>query len=86
KGIILSGGPESVYDSDVKAPEIVLELGVPVWGICYGMQTMVMQHGGEVKGSDQSEFGKAIINILNLTNNIFSNIDHEQIVWMIHSY
>lgn len=85
KGIILSGGPESVYDSDVKAPEIVFELGVPVLGICYGMQTMVMQHGGEVKGADQSEFGKAIINILNLTNNIFSNMEHEQLVWMSHS-
>ncbi|MDE5037879.1 glutamine amidotransferase-related protein, partial [Francisella tularensis] len=58
KGIILSGGPESVYDSDVKSPEIVFELGVPVLGICYGMQTMVMQQGCEVKGADQREFGK----------------------------
>ena len=64
KGIVLSGGPESVYDSHAKAPEVVFDLGVPILGICYGMQTMVMQHGGEVKGSDQSEFGKAIINIL----------------------
>ncbi|APC91529.1 MULTISPECIES: glutamine-hydrolyzing GMP synthase [Francisella] len=85
KGIILSGGPESVYDSDAKAPEIVFELGVPILGICYGMQTMIMQHGGEVKGADRSEFGKAIINILNSTNNIFSNMEHEQLVWMSHS-
>lgn len=85
KGIILSGGPESVYDSDVKAPEIVFELGVPVLGICYGMQTMVMQHGGEVKGADQSEFGKAIINILKSSENIFSNLKTEQSVWMSHS-
>ena len=85
KGIILSGGPESVYDSDVKAPEIVFELGVPVLGICYGMQTMVMQNGGEVKGADQSEFGKAIINILKDENNIFTNLDAEQSVWMSHS-
>ena len=85
KGIILSGGPESVYDSDVKAPEIVFELGVPVLGICYGMQTMVMQNGGEVKGADQSEFGKAIINILKDENNIFTNLDLEQSVWMSHS-
>ncbi|MDE4940676.1 GMP synthase (glutamine-hydrolyzing), partial [Francisella tularensis subsp. holarctica] len=57
----------------------------PVLGICYGMQTMEMQHGGEVKGAEQSEFGKAIINILNITNNIFSNMEHEQLVLMSHS-
>ncbi|MDE4971985.1 glutamine amidotransferase-related protein, partial [Francisella tularensis] len=60
KGIILSGVPESVYDSDVKDPEIVFEIGVPVLGICYVMKTMVMQQVGEVKGADQSEFCKAI--------------------------
>ncbi|QIV94584.1 glutamine-hydrolyzing GMP synthase [Allofrancisella frigidaquae] len=85
KGIILSGGPESVYDSDARASDMVFELGIPVLGICYGMQTMVMQHGGEVKGADQSEFGKAIINILNSDNNIFSNLSNEQLVWMSHS-
>ena len=73
-GIILSGGPESVYDSHVRAPEIVFELDVPVLGVCYGMQTMVMQHGGEVKGSDQSEFGKAMINILDDKSKLFAFI------------
>ncbi|RUS70070.1 hypothetical protein EGW08_022162, partial [Elysia chlorotica] len=85
KGIILSGGPESVYDSDVKAPEIVFDLDIPVLGICYGMQTMVMQHGGVVKGADQNEFGKAIIDILENHENIFSHIDSKQTVWMSHS-
>lgn len=85
KGIVLSGGPESVYDSEIKAPSVVFELNIPVLGICYGMQTMVMQHGGEVKGSDQSEFGKAIINIAQDENKLFAKLGSEQLVWMSHS-
>jgi GMP synthase (glutamine-hydrolysing) len=51
QGVILSGGPNSVYDSfDWKAPQAVFELGVPVLGICYGMQTMALQLGGKVEG------------------------------------
>jgi GMP synthase (glutamine-hydrolysing) len=60
QGIILSGGPNSVYEADeVKAPPIVFELGVPVLGICYGMQTMALQLGGKVEGSSKREFGYA---------------------------
>ncbi len=60
KGIILSGGPESVtLATNVKAPPIVFELGVPVLGICYGMQTMAAQLGGEVETSALREFGYA---------------------------
>jgi GMP synthase (glutamine-hydrolysing) len=60
QGIILSGGPNSVYQADeVKAPQIVFELGVPVLGICYGMQTMAVQLGGKVEGSNKREFGYA---------------------------
>ncbi len=85
KGIILSGGPESVYDSDIRAPEIVFELNTPILGICYGMQTMIMQYGGEVKGSDQSEFGKSIVNILDKEDKLFAELNPEQLVWMSHS-
>lgn len=85
KGIILSGGPESVYASAAKAPKIVFHLNMPVLGICYGMQTMVAQHGGVVEGSEQSEFGKAMINVLKSKNNIFTDLDKEQLVWMSHS-
>ena len=61
-GIVLSGGPESVTESDSpRAPAIVFELEVPVLGICYGMQTMAVQMGGEVQGSETSEFGYAQI-------------------------
>lgn len=60
KGIILSGGPESVTVGDAPfAPANVFSLGVPVLGICYGMQTMAAQLGGKVEGSDHREFGYA---------------------------
>jgi GMP synthase (glutamine-hydrolysing) len=60
QGIILSGGPNSVYEvEDFKAPQVVYELGVPVLGICYGMQTMAAQLGGKVESSARREFGYA---------------------------
>jgi GMP synthase (glutamine-hydrolysing) len=59
-GIILSGGPNSVYQAvDWKAPSAVFELGVPVLGICYGMQTMAEQLGGKVESASKREFGYA---------------------------
>ncbi len=61
-GIILSGGPETVTSEDTpRAPQIVFELGVPVLGICYGLQTMTEQLGGKVESSDHREFGYAQI-------------------------
>jgi len=60
QGIILSGGPNSVYEAEEwKAPDIVFKLGVPVLGICYGMQTMAAQLGGKVESSHKREFGYA---------------------------
>ncbi|MFL6547097.1 MAG: glutamine-hydrolyzing GMP synthase, partial [Povalibacter sp.] len=60
RGIILSGGPESVTDvTPPVAPQSVFELGVPVLGICYGMQTMAKQLGGRVVASNHREFGYA---------------------------
>ncbi len=60
QGIILSGGPASVTDSTPpRAPQVVFELGVPVLGICYGMQTMAAQLGGQVENARQREFGFA---------------------------
>lgn len=61
-GIILSGGPNSVYEAEEwRAPQVVFELGVPVLGICYGMQTMAQQLGGKVESSSHREFGFAEI-------------------------
>ncbi len=59
KGVILSGSHASVYEVDDKAPDAVFELGIPVLGICYGMQTMAHQLGGTVEGSHTREFGYA---------------------------
>ena len=59
KGIILSGSHASVYEVEDRAPDAVFELGLPVLGICYGMQTMAQQLGGKVEGSNTREFGYA---------------------------
>lgn len=60
RGIILSGGPATVTEANSpRAPSIVFELGIPVLGICYGMQTMAVQLGGQVEASDEREFGYA---------------------------
>ena len=64
KGIILSGGPESVTgDLSPRAPEGIFDLGIPVLGICYGMQTMAEQLGGKVSSSSVREFGYAQIKV-----------------------
>lgn len=60
QGVILSGSPESaIAENTLKAPDVVFDLGVPVLGICYGMQTMAVQLGGQVSNSDHKEFGYA---------------------------
>ena len=92
KGIILSGGPNSVYESDTPiAPQIVFELGVPVLGICYGMQTMATQLGGKVENAHTREFGYAEIRAHNhspLLDNIHDKTNAEGHglldVWMSH--
>ncbi len=92
RGVILSGGPESVTEADSpRAPSLVFELGVPVLGICYGMQTMAAQFGGEVQGSDVSEFGYAQIRVTGntgLLHDIKDHVDHDGAslldVWMSH--
>ncbi|MGL4626981.1 MAG: glutamine-hydrolyzing GMP synthase, partial [Plesiomonas shigelloides] len=64
-GIILSGGPESTTEQgSPRAPEYVFNAGVPVLGVCYGMQTMAMQLGGMVHSSDEREFGYASVEVL----------------------
>lgn len=64
RGIILAGSPESTLDEgSPRAPEVVFTLGIPVLGICYGMQTMAMQMGGLVEGSNIREFGYAQVNV-----------------------
>ena len=92
KGIILSGGPESVTleDTPIVSKEI-LNLGVPVMGICYGMQAIVKQMGGEVEESSQKEFGYAQVNIESGSELLFKLSDQAKAedkafldVWMSH--
>jgi GMP synthase (glutamine-hydrolysing) len=87
QAVILSGGPASVTAGDTpRAPESVFALGVPVLGICYGMQTMCAQLGGHVTLSDHQEFGRAFIDILDecrLFEGLWPKGGREQ-VWMSH--
>src|SRR5690349_24906984 len=78
RGIILSGGHESVTDKEPpRAPQAVFELGVPVLGICYGMQTMAAQLGGRVVSSNKREFGYA--EVTNVTpNKLFDGVFDRQ--------
>ena len=87
RAIILSGGPASVTEGTApRAPEIVFRFGVPVLGICYGMQTMCDELGGRVALSDHQEFGRAFIDILDdclLFDGLWPKGAREQ-VWMSH--
>jgi GMP synthase (glutamine-hydrolysing) len=84
KGIILSGGPNSVTKSFTpRIPQIVFDLSIPILGICYGMQTLAEQMGGHVVSVDQKEFGHAELEILN-DSKLFNEIDKELNVWMSH--
>lgn len=87
KGIILSGGPCSVLDDSAPAaPQAVFEMNIPVFGICYGQQTMVKQLGGRVEAGTSREFGRAYVDVVDhsdITTNVWDQGAHEQ-VWMSH--
>ncbi len=86
-GIILSGGPESVYEAgSPRAPEVVFNLGVPVLGICYGLQTMSAQLGGKVEPGTVHEFGYASVDI-NVRDKLIGDLEdtaNQLNVWMSH--
>ena len=92
RGIILSGGPETVTgDTAPQAPAIVFEAGVPVLGICYGMQTMAAQLGGEVENTDHHEYGYAQVRARGHSQLLSDIEDHTSTegyglldVWMSH--
>ncbi len=84
KGIILSGGPASVYGE--YAPTVdkkVYGLGIPVMGICYGMQLTAHLNGGTVKPADEREFGRTEI-VCDIANPLFKDLPQRQTVWMSH--
>jgi GMP synthase (glutamine-hydrolysing) len=83
-GIILSGGPSSVYDADAPpADPGVLQLGLPVLGICYGLQFMVHTLGGKVRAADKREYGHANVEIQN-GSCLFEGLPAKLSVWMSH--
>lgn len=84
KGIIFSGGPNSVYDDNsFRVDEAIFELGLPILGICYGMQLMTVHFNGKVEAAKQREYGKASIQVQNETR-LFKGLPQEQVVWMSH--
>ena len=84
KAIILSGGPESVHEKD--SPRIdkrVWDLGIPILGICYGMQLIAKEMGGNVEPGEKSEYGSTQIEVLE-KGNLFDGLEKELICWMSH--
>ena len=84
KGIILSGGPNSVYDEGAPhCDPCIWELGIPVLGVCYGMQLMVQQLGGQVEKVKRGEYGKAALSIDDPTD-LLTNVENGSTMWMSH--
>ncbi len=84
KGVILSGGPASVYEEGAPAlaPEL-LELGIPVLGICYGMQLLALALGGRIEGAEVGEFGRSQLTVSNV-GRLLAGTPAEQTCWMSH--
>ena len=84
KGIILSGGPNSVTETYTpRVPQFVFDIGIPILGICYGMQTLAEQMGGHVISVDQKEFGHSELEVVS-ESLMFKNLDKKINVWMSH--
>jgi GMP synthase (glutamine-hydrolysing) len=83
KGIIFSGGPNSVYDDNAfKCDTEIFKSGIPILGICYGMQMVHFMNGGEVKSCDKKEYGRAEIVVEDSL--LFKGLPKKQNVWMSH--
>ena len=84
RGLVLSGGPASVYSDDAPPlrPEL-LELGIPVLGICYGMQAMALGLGGHVEGAEVAEFGRTDLRVQE-SGRLLAGLPSEQTCWMSH--
>jgi len=84
RGVILSGGPAGVYEPGAPAlPDWVLASGLPVLGICYGMQLLTQRLGGQVAASAQREYGMATVTV-RAAGGLFAGLDAQQTVWMSH--
>ena len=86
KGIIFTGGPNSVYDmSSPHYDPQVLELGIPILGICYGCQLTAWMAGGNVITAETSEYGKIRLDLKKPGSKLFQDVPAESIVWMSHT-
>jgi GMP synthase (glutamine-hydrolysing) len=84
-GIVLSGGPCSVYDADAPPADAkVLSLGVPILGICYGLQFITHHLGGKVRSAEKREYGHAEVSIVDDKNPLFESLPADLTVWMSH--
>ncbi|PAF41260.1 glutamine-hydrolyzing GMP synthase [Helicobacter sp. 11S03491-1] len=84
KGIILSGGPASIYEKDAYKPDVrIFELGIPILGICYGMQYLMDYFGGKVERANAHEYGKANLEI-KTQSILFEGCKNGAVVWMSH--
>lgn len=85
KGFVLSGGPASVYSEDAPmAPSYIYEKGLPVLGICYGMQAITKQLGGVVEQGPKREYGHAILHLSDVDSPLFADLPESSPVWMSH--
>ena len=85
KGIILSGGPASVYAEGAPTLDIKLfQKNIPILGLCYGMQLITHLHGGKVARADKQEFGKAELELDDKNHILYKNIPNKTTVWMSH--
>ena len=83
-GIILSGGPMSVYDEgSPRVDTSILKLGIPVLGICYGLQLICKDFNGKVEPAKDREYGKANL-IIKAEDDLFKNVKKESVAWMSH--
>lgn len=86
KGIILTGGPNSVYEENAaSAPRELFEWGIPILGLCYGAQLMMHILGGKVERANEKEFGKTHMALDQPENPLFAGVPNESVVWMSHN-
>lgn len=85
KGIIFSGGPNSVYDDGaLGVDDEIFQLGIPILGVCYGMQLMAQRLGGDVEPAADREYGKTDITVTDSSAKLFQDLPTTQTVWMSH--
>ena len=85
KGIILTGGPNSVFEEDsATAPKELFEMGIPVLGLCYGAQLMMHVLGGKVDHAPEGEYGKTAMTVDDAESLVFQGVAKDSVVWMSH--